>query len=203
MLGATSLYGNIKMVNNMNKGKNMWDIISTLSGVIAAIVALITVYIAISSLQKENQYKRPYFIIEKPGIKALPESPPYRMQITLYNTGVHPATDLVGSIKILDYTLDQKPQFDFKFSVANEIPHDSPTPWYNDDVMLPNNLKPQYVILNIEYGDPILKESFSQSFFMRWNGIQNGTTHPDFVHVQIEERNKIKEFFKKLGIPLL
>lgn len=180
----------------------MWDIISTLSGLIAAIVALITVYIAISSLQKENQYKRPYFTIEKPGIKVLPGAPPYRMQITLYNTGVHPAIDLVGTIKILEYTLDKKPQFDFEFSVANDIPHDSPTPWYNDGVMLPNDLKKQYVVLNIEYGDPILKDSFSQSFYMKWDGIQNGITHPDFVHVNIEERENIKKYFKKIGIPV-
>jgi len=186
----------------MSDKKSMWEIISSLSGVVAAIVALITVYIAISSLQQENQYKRPYFIIEKPGIKPLSDSPPYRIQITLYNTGVHPAVDLVGTIKILNRTLNKKPDFDINFSVANEIPHNSPTPWYNDNVMLPNNINPQYIVLSIKYGDPILKESYSQNFFMRWDGIKEGITHPDFVHVRIEEKNKIIEYLKKEGIKL-
>jgi len=186
----------------MSDKKNMWEIISSLSGLVAAIVALITVYIAISSLQQENQYKRPYFIIEKPGIKSLPNSPPYRMQITLYNTGIHPAIELVGTIKILNHSLSNKPEFNINFSVANEIPHNSPTPWYNDDVMLPYNIAPQYIVLSIKYRDPILKERYFQNFFMRWDGIKEGITHPDFVHVRIEEKNKIIDFFKKEGIKL-
>lgn len=71
--------------------KDLWNMISSISGMISAIVALIIVIIAISSLQKEKYYKRPYFVLVKPGIKKLDNSPPFRIQITMINTGVHPA----------------------------------------------------------------------------------------------------------------
>ena len=176
--------------------KDLWDMISSISSMIAAIVALITVVIAISSLQKEKYYKRPYFAIEKPGIKKLDNSPPFRIQITMINTGVHPAKNLTGQISIFDQSLKEKPQFVFNFSISNEIPHDSPTPWYNDSLILPNNVKPQYITLQINYYDPILKESYSQTFYMKWDGVRNGITHPDFVHVGIEESNNIENYLK-------
>lgn len=182
----------------MGYKKNFWNILSTISGLIAAIVALITVSISISSLQEANQSKRPYFIIEKPGIKALPNSPPFRIQITLYNTGIHPAINTVGNIVFFNKSLDEEPQYNIVFSVANEIPNNSPTPWYTDSVFLPTNLSPQYIILKIDYGDPILEQLYSQTFYMRWNGVQDGITQPDFVHVGIDEKNNIINYLKEI-----
>lgn len=177
--------------------KTIWDIISSVSAVIAAIVALVTVIIAIKSLQKERHYKRPYFTIEKPGIKKLGDSPPFRIQITMLNMGVHPAKDLTGKLRIFDQALENAPEFNFDFSIANEIPHESPTPWYNDGLMLPDNVSPKYVTLEIKYYDPLLKEHYPQAFYMKWDGVKNGSTHPDFVHVSIEESDKIKDYLKK------
>lgn len=92
----------------------------------------------------------------------------------------------MANISIFDQSLKEKPQFVSDFSIANEIPHDSPTPWYNDSVILPNNINPQYIALQINYYDPILKESYYQIFYMKWDGVKNGITHPDFVQVSIE-----------------
>ena len=121
------------------------------------------------------------------------------------NRGIHPADDFEGRILILNADLSNKPDFDFKFSVANSIPSNSPTPWYNDSVHLPHNLPLQYVVLAIKYKDPILNKGFNQTFFMKWDGIQNGSIHPDFVYVSKDEakaisshlRNILEEYLKK------
>jgi len=31
---------------------------------------------------------------------------------------------------------------------------------------------------------------------MKWDGVRNGITHPDFVHVGIEESNNIENYLK-------
>jgi len=180
--------------------KNMWEAIANIAGVITTIVALITVYISIISLQKEKYFNRPYFVIKEPGIRPLQVSPPYRIIITLYNTGNHPAIDLTGSIKILDQSMNKLPQFNFMFSVANEITKDLPTPWYNDGLLLQNNVDPQFIVLDVKYYDPILEENYHQRFYMKWSGVKNGITEPDFVHVNIDERNKIENYIKDYKI---
>jgi hypothetical protein len=51
----------------------------------------------------------------------------------------------------------------------------------------------------------MLKKLFTQLFYMEWAGVSNGQTHPDFVHVTIEEKtaifghysNILKEFQEK------
>lgn len=144
----------------------MWTIVSSVAGAVAAIAAMITVYQAKMVWQQERETKRPFFIIEKPGVKPLPTAPPYRIQITMENRGVHPASGLEGRILILRADLTSQPDFDFRFSVANAIPANSPTPWYNDSVNLPQNLPPQYVVLAIKYEDSILEKKFGQVFFM-------------------------------------
>ncbi|SEH08109.1 hypothetical protein [Candidatus Venteria ishoeyi] len=174
-----------------------WVIVSALAGVITTVVAMVTVYLSRVSWEQERESKRPYIIIEKPGIKPLPDSPPFRMQITMENRGTHAASGLEGRILILNTNLSTQPDFDFRFSVANAIPPNSPTPWYKDGVHLPNILPAQYVILAIKYEDPILKKDFGQVFFMRWDGIENGTTHPNFVYVSKDEAKKISVYLKE------
>ena len=175
-----------------------WAIVGAVSTAIAAIAALLTVYLATTTWKEQIGSKRPYFTITEPGIKPLPQSPPYRIQITMENIGVHPAYDLFGKIYIIDENLKGRPQFTFDFSVANEIPAETPTPWYNDSLQLPTNVPPQYVVFAIKYWDPVVNKSFAQVFFMKWDGVVNGQFHPDFVHVSIEEKQKIEDHLEDL-----
>lgn len=177
----------LKRVLSFILSERSWAIVAAISGAVAAIAASLTVYQAISASREDRESKRPYFTLSAPGIKPLPQSPPFRIQITMDNIGVHPASDLVGKILIIDRTLTSPPEFSFDFSVANEIPAETPTPWYND-VYLPQNVPPQYVVLAIKYRDPILKKFFTQIFYMKWDGVLNGQTQPDFVHVTVEEK---------------
>jgi len=178
--------------------EKIWAIVAAISGAVAAIAALLTVYHARITWREQIESNRPYFTIMKPGIKPLPQSPPFRIQITMENIGVRPAYDLMGKIYIIDKNLKRGPQFIFEFSVANEIPTKTPTPWYNDSLLLPKNVSPQYVVFAIKYTDPVVKKSFAQAFFMKWDSVVNGRFYPDFVHVSIEEKLKIKEHLKIL-----
>ena len=182
-----------------------WAIVAAVSGAIAAIAALLTVYQASSSSREERESRRPYFTLAAPGIKPLPQSPPFRIQITMENIGVDPAYDLIGMIFFVEKSLTKPPEFTFNFSIANDIPSKTPTPWYNDDLVLPANVPPHYIVLGIKYYDPILKKSFAQVFYMKWAGVSNGQTYPDFVHVAIEDKkpifehleNELKDFSEK------
>ena len=175
------------------KSETTWAIVSALSGAVAALAAMVTVYQAVTAARADREAKRPYFTIEAPGIKPLPSSPPYRIQITMQNVGAHPATALEGKISFVDAALAAKPAYTFDFSVANDVPSGSPTPWYNDSVMLPNNVPPMYVILAVSYRDDIIGRGYSQEFYMKWQGVENGQTHPDFVHVSASEKVRIEE----------
>jgi hypothetical protein len=175
------------------KSGTTWAIVSAVSGMISALAAMFAVYQAVTAQRAEREAKRPYFTIEAPGIKALPSSPPYRIQITMRNVGVHPAAVLQGKILFVDAALATRPAYNFEFSVANDVPSGSPTPWYNDSLMLPNNVPPMYIILAISYRDDILGRTYSQGFYMRWHGVENGQTHPDFVHVSTSEKVRIEK----------
>jgi hypothetical protein len=175
------------------KSETTWAIVSAVSGMVAALAATFTVYQAATAARKDREAKRPYFTIEAPGIKPLPSSPPYRIQITLQNVGAHPATALEGKVLFVDAALAAKPAHSFDFSVANDVPSGSPTPWYNDSLMLPDNVPPMYVILAVLYRDDIIGRTYSQAFYMKWQGVENGKTHPDFVHVSASEKVRIEE----------
>ncbi|MBO8129934.1 MAG: hypothetical protein H0Z29_00265 [Candidatus Marinimicrobia bacterium] len=184
----------VKILSN----EKTWAIVAAISGAIAAIAALLTVYHARIAWKEQIGSNRPYFTIAEPGIKPLPQSPPYRIQITMENIGGRPAYDLLGKIYIINKNLKSGPQFTFDFSVANEIPVKTPTPWYNDSLQLPTNVPPQYIIFAIKYRDPVIDRSFTQVFFMKWDGVINGQTHPDFVHVSKNEKEKIADHIKDL-----
>jgi len=178
----------------MSNKKNKWDIISSISGAIAALAALATIYFALSALNEEKHFKRPYFECKAPGIKKLDNSPPFRIQITMRNSGIHAAKDLIGKILIIEQSLNEKPSFSFDFSISNDIPPNSPTPWYNDSAILPNNINAQYIVLILNYKDAIFNNEYNQYFYMKWNGVKNGITDPNFVHTSIEEKNKLIEY---------
>ncbi|MCV2352431.1 hypothetical protein [Paucibacter sp. Y2R2-4] len=115
--------------------------------------------------------------------------------LPLSNAGVRPAMQLEGRIYMTPVDATAAPLLDHRFSVANPIPANSPTPWYNDSLVLPREAPPHFVLLGIEYVDPIADKRFRQAFFMRWDGVQNGETQPDFVHVTSHEKAVIESRF--------
>lgn len=154
-------------ISNIARNEKTWTVITALSGAVTSIAALFIVIYIIASWKEQIESNRPYFTITNSGIIQLPQSPRHRIQITMENIGVRPAYDLYGKIFIMDKNLRRNPRFTFELSIANEIPAKVPTPWYNDSLRLSTNIPPQYIVLAIEYSDPILKKSLDQMFYMK------------------------------------
>lgn len=172
--------------------------ISTIAAAVSAIAALCAIWQTRSAWRETTYSNRPYFTIKEPGIKPLPESPPYRIQITLINTGVRVATELSGEIVIIDKSLKGEPTKFIEFSVANDISPNTPTSYYNDTLIVSNNIPPQYILLCIKYKDPVIRKYFTQVFFMKWDGTKDGITNPDFTHASVDEKKEISKVSKGL-----
>lgn len=167
-------------------------IISVVSGAIAALAAMIAIILTYRSNKQERESKRPYFTVEAPGFKQIGTA--LRLQITFINSGNHPAKEFNGEIRIFQEDLMNENKIDI--DVVNDIPANSPTPYYNDSIGLGTNMPKHFIYCNISYLDPILQKEYMQEFFMKWNGVQNGSTHPDFVHVNTDEKTIIETYIK-------
>lgn len=181
----------LETISHVLKNDKTWTVLSAVSGMVAATAALFTVRLLINARTEELERKRPYFTISKPGIKPLANSPFLRCEITWENTGIHVAQNINTIVYFIDSALKSPPDYSIECSIANDVPPNSPTPWYNDSLKLSPNMPKKYIVAVIEYEDQILKNKYSQRFYMKWSGVANGVTHPDFTHVNVEEKEKI------------
>ncbi|MGE5456873.1 MAG: hypothetical protein ACM3RX_00810 [Methanococcaceae archaeon] len=169
---------------------NYMTVISVLSGAIAALAALLSIILTYKIHKSDRDSKRPYFTISSPGFK--PMSGLLRLQITFLNIGVHPAKYFKGEIRIFQEDLENESKL--PIDVVNDITSNSPTPYYNDSVRLGNNMPKHFIYCKINYFDPLLNKNFEQEFYMKWDGVTNGFTHPDFVHVNTTECEKMNSY---------
>lgn len=177
-----------------------WVAMSALGTLGAALAAWWTVRIESSARAEERGRRRPYFTVSEPGIKDIGEAPSYRIQISFENVGVNPASAVIGRILFVTEDLDTAPGADVQFSLANDVPVDTPTPWYHDGVQLAENMPPHYVIAYLSYRDALTGTSHEQFFYMRWHGVEDGTTHPDFVHVDMDTAGQLDEYIMERGL---
>ncbi len=174
-----------------------WTVVSTVSGAVAAVAALLAVRQVSAARTQEHLAQRPYFSLSAPGIKALPSSPPYRVQVTLENIGVHPARDVAGRMLFVDKESMQT-DYDLALSLGDDVPARSPTPWHNDTFRPKRNTPEKYIVVSLRYADPLLRRGFKQEFYMKWNGVKEGKIHPDFVHISRDERKRLSPQIAKL-----
>lgn len=160
-------------------------------------------WLAFSSLREANAAKRPYINVAAPGIKPLPKSPPYRIQINMENAGVNAAQNLEARLLMFDQSLKSPPIATIDIGVANDVPAKTPTPYYNDSVVLPQNQLPLFIVPALKYKDAITGKRYSQVWCMKWDGIMAGVTNSDFVHVSPAEKNGIlpyvEQYLRRFG----
>lgn len=176
---------------------SFWSALSAICALVATVVALVTIWITLRDRRVDRQSRRPYFTIPDAKITPLPESPPYRIEITFTNQGLNPATKFEGKILLVDAILKEEPIFTKALSIGDDLPNNIPKTWTHDILGIGENVSEKYIVFQCAYFDPLLKEEYSQSFFMKWAGMKDGTGKGDFQHATKSEKTDIEEYLKK------
>lgn len=178
------------------------SVIATVATTVLALTALITVHLTVAAWKVQQNTARPYFVLkESPQINQEKE---LEFELKFTNVGVHPAVDLSSETVVFDDHLTGKPIHHDESAIVNEIPKDSllslvMTVPSHEIYPQQLNISAQYVVVEIQYVDPILNKSYNQSIYLKWNGIIEGKVQPT-VHVRVEEKEKILTYFKKQNI---
>lgn len=180
------------------------SIISTIATAVLALTALITVYLTVAAWKAQQETARPYFILTESPKIGLGEELGFELKFT--NVGMHPAVNLSSETIVFDDRLTGKPIHHDESAIVNEIPKDSSSSLVMTipgEEIYPKqfNINAHYVVVDLQYDDPILKKSYSQTIYMNWNGVLEEKMQPT-VHVRVEERGKIEDYLKKNGIDL-
>lgn len=178
---------------------NWSTIIATAGTAVLAITALITVYLTIASWKVQQETTRPFFVLkESPKVELGND---LSIELKFNNVGVHPAVNLSSKTIIFGEKLSAEPVYSDEASIVNEIPKDISSslvltiPSY-EIYTEQSTIEPYYVVVNLQYTDPIINRAYNQTIYMKWNGVWEGKLKP-IVHVQVEERNKIIEYFQE------
>lgn len=193
-------------MSKISNGRFMkWSsVIATLSTTVLALTALITVFLTVTAWKVQQDASRPYFVlIESPKVELGNE---LSLELKFNNVGMHPAVNLSSETIVFDDRFAGKPIHHDESAIVNEISKDAssslvmtiPSDEINPQQL---NINAYYVVVDLQYADPILNKSYSQTIYMKWNGVQEGKLQPT-VHVKVEEKSKILDYFQKQGIDL-
>lgn len=168
------------------------------STVIFALISLISVFISINSWQTQREAARPYFTFkESPIIEFTHE---VNFEFKFFNVGTHPATDLTSKTLVFHEKLLETPLLIDSYNVVNDIPRDTATSLLlhldsNQLDPLKADLDAYYIVISLDYKDPILKESYHQIIFLKWPGVNQGRVQP-LIHMEAGEKEKVIEYIQ-------
>lgn len=189
------------------KGEKLikWSsIIATLGTSILAITALITVTVTLNAWKVEREAARPYL--------SLKESPKVELQSGLNlefkfnNVGIHPVVNLSSQTIVFNQSLDVAPIHHDQYNLVNDIPKDMSSSLVivldqsEVDVSLAQ-IEPYYIVVHLEYSDPLINEQYRQTIYFKWNGKIGGVIQP-VVHIELKEKESILEYLKSRQINL-
>ncbi|SPF54165.1 conserved exported hypothetical protein [Candidatus Desulfosporosinus infrequens] len=178
------------------------SVIATVATTVLALTALITVYLTVAAWKVQQDASRPYFVLrESPKIDLVNE---LSLELKFNNVGIHPAVNLSSETIVFDDRLSGKPIHHDESAIVNEIYKDAALSLV---MIIPSNeldpkqlnINAQYVVVDLQYADPILNKSYNQTIYMNWKGVQEGKLQPT-VHVRVEEKEKLLNYFQKQGI---
>ncbi|HWQ41786.1 MAG TPA: hypothetical protein VN456_07085 [Desulfosporosinus sp.] len=184
--------------------KKWSNIVATLATTVLALTALITVYLTVAAWQVQQETARPYFILkESPKVDLGNE---LSFELKFSNVGMHPAVNLSSETIVFDDRLTGKPIHHDESAIVNEIPKDSASSLVMtipSEEIYPKqyNITPHYIVVDLQYLDPILDKSYWQLIYLKWNGVQEEKMQAT-VHVKVEEKVKIDDYLKQYGIDL-
>lgn len=169
------------------------SIIATIGTVVIASTALITVYVTLKAWQIQREDARPYL--------SLKESPQVTVQkgvqfeFKFNNVGIHPAVNLSSQTIVFKQNLQQKPTHNERYDLVNEIPKDTSSSLVIS--LTPEEIEENayYLVVLLQYIDPVIDRQYQQSLLFKWNGIIEGKAQA-IIHVQAQEKEKISRYLE-------
>lgn len=187
-------------LSKSKSGFSRWtSIIATIATTVLALTALITVYLTVAAWKVQQETARPYFVLkESPKIELGND---LSFELKFNNVGIHPAVNLSSKMIIFDDQLSESPIYSDESSVVNEIPKETASSLV---VTIPSEeihpkqpeISANYIVIDLHYSDPILDKTYSQTSYMKWNGVKEGELQPT-VHVRVDEKETILKYFKE------
>jgi len=180
------------------------NIIATIATTVLALTALITIYLTVAAWQVQQETARPYFILkESPKIELGNQ---LSFELKFSNVGMHPAVNLSSETIVFDDRLTGKPIHHDESAIVNEIPKDSSSSLVMtipSEEIYPKqfSINAHYIVVDLQYLDPILDKSYWQLIYLKWNGVLEEKMQAT-VHVKVEEKAKIDDYLKHQGIDL-
>lgn len=167
--------------SRQSRGTNLWVIIATSAAALAAIMALLTVFISKQKGMQQNGRQRAFFTSSLPSIKQRGETY-YNFSIDLKNEGENPTSTLEATISILDRESEKLSQ-ELYFGIKNPIASKS-TISINKIVKFDDDCPPKLILIKVFYVDSMQNENYDQVFKYCWGGIEHGIIIEDFDHYE-------------------
>lgn len=185
-------------MGNKFKTRDWNQLIVTIATVVFACTALVTVILTLSSWRAGREAARPYLTFKESPLVTL--KPQLNIELKFTNAGEHPATNLKSKTVMMEQALTAPPTLTWKHSLVNDIPKNTSTsliivPEISQVNSRQPNLPAYYVVVFMQYEDPIIRKSYSQAIYLRWNGVREGNPQPVF-HIETEEKNAILQYFQ-------
>ncbi|HHY26520.1 hypothetical protein [Desulfitobacterium sp. PCE1] len=178
------------------------SIVATVGTSILALTATITVAVTLNAWKIDRESSRPYLSLREPPKVELKSG--LKLEFKFTNVGIHPAENLASRTIVFEEKLQDKPIQNEPNYLVNEIPQDMSSSLvialdsYEVDISEPY-VSPYYIVLHLEYADPIIYQQYEQTLYFRWSGIDGGEVQP-VVHVEVGEKENIVNYFKAQSI---
>lgn len=169
------------------------SIIATVGTAILALTALITVYVTLNAWKVQREDARPYLSLkESPQVEV---KDGVEFEFKFNNVGIHPAVNLSSQTLIFDQNLQQNPIHNERYDLVNEIPKDTTSSLVIALTPEEIDLNSYYLVVLLQYGDPVINQHYQQSLLLKWNGFKEGKAQT-IVHVQTQEKEKITRYLQ-------
>lgn len=185
--------------------KRVLEIISYVSQAMMVVIALWTIVHTTNAWQQERLSKRAYITFLR-GDKnleplnvinydAVSKKVDLKINLLLRNIGNNPATDLFLKV----YFIDKKSMKIFKYTktyVSNGLPREVV---FDPEIFLsgPDTWEEFFIVLYLDYVDPIINKPFNDYFIQSFTGIKNGSIslHPT-VPITKEDENLLLKLIR-------
>jgi hypothetical protein len=174
-------------------------VVSSFFAMVSAGAAWLNIRLVLNNRRAERRAARPFFGLKDSAIKHIDGPLPHRTEIVVANFGGRPAYNIIGYMLLIEATLKKKVGQLIDFSLANELPPQIDMPIHRDSLYIEHFVEPLYILLVLDYLDPILDEEFVQWFILSWAGLHgsaSGKMAYNIDHASIGDSERVFEYIE-------